>query len=290
MEPAVVIPTLEGLPERQRAALVSLLADDDPAVYHAIREKILSFGETARDWLRPHTLSSDPVLRRRVHEIIRHFNRLAADNNFLAFCLKHGEDFDLEESAWLLAQTQFPEINVEAYHALLDSYAGELRQRIDPHGRADRLLGQINHYLFVELGFTGNERSYYDPENSYLNCVLDRRTGNPINLCLIYMLLARRLGLPIAGIGLPGHFICRHQSASGEIYIDAFYHGRLMTKTECLHYLVRGNFDLRDDCLAPVSARRMFLRICGNLHQVYQHLALTEETTRLQRYLIALAR
>ena len=290
MESVIAVKTVEWLPEKQRAALVTLLADDDPAIYRTIRDRILSFGETARDWLRPHTLSSDPVLRRRVQEIIRYFDRVAADDGFLAFCLKHGEDFDLEESAWLLAQTQFPGINVDAYRALLDSYAGELRQRLDPQERAGQMIDRINRYLFEDLGFTGNERSYYDPENNYLNCVLDRRTGNPINLCLVYMLLARRAGLPIVGIGLPGHFICRHQSASGEIYIDVFNRGELMTKADCVHYLVRGNYDLRDEYLAPVSARRMFLRICGNLHQIYQHLALIEETTQFQRYLVALAR
>ena len=290
MESVAVFAPPERLPERQRAALISLLADDDPAVHRAIREKILSFGETARAWLGPHALSDDPLLRRRVQEIIRHFDRQAADNRFLAFCLKHGENFDLEEGAWLLAQTRYPDINVEAYQALLDDFADELRPRVDLRARANRFLGTINQYLFEELGFTGNEGNYYDPENSYLNRVLDRRTGNPINLCLVYMLLARRLGLPIAGIGLPGHFLCRHQSASGELYIDAFNCGKLITKADCVHYLVRGNYDLLDDYLTPVSARRMFLRICGNLHQACLHLALAGEATRLQRYLVALAR
>ena len=90
--PATIHPAAV-VPESQRAALLNLLADDDPAIYHTIRDKILSFGETARDWLRPHTLSSDPVLRRREQEIIRHFDRAAADNRFLAFCLGHGEEF-----------------------------------------------------------------------------------------------------------------------------------------------------------------------------------------------------
>jgi regulator of sirC expression with transglutaminase-like and TPR domain len=290
MESVAVIATPERLPEKQRAALINLLADDDPAVYHAIREKILSFGDAACAWLRPHALSNDPQLRRRVQEIIRHYDRQAADNRFLAFCLKHGEDFDLEEGAWLLARTRYPDINVEACQALLDDFAGELRERVNPHARPNQFLGVINQYLFGELGFGGNEQNYYDPENSYLNRVLDRRTGNPINLCLVYLLLARRLRLPIAGIGLPGHFLCRYQSTSGEIYIDAFHRGKLMTKADCIHYLVRGNYDLRDDYLTPVSARRMFLRICGNLHQVCMHLSLAGETMRLQRYLVALAR
>jgi len=75
-------------------------------------------------------------------------------------------------------------------------------------------LVRMNEFIFGSLGFTGNMENYYDPENSYLNRVVDRRTGNPINLCLVYLMLARRLRLPIAGIGLPGHFICRFQSTS----------------------------------------------------------------------------
>ena len=222
--------------------------------------------------------------------LLWHVDKQTGDNRFLTFCLNHGEEFDLETAAWLLARTQFPEINVEAYQALLDGYANSLRERIDRHGRANALLGKINDYLFGELGFKGNEQNYYEPDNSYLNRVLDRRTGNPITLCLFYMLLARRLRLPVTGLGLPGHFICRHQSASGEIFVDVFNHGRLLTKADCVHYLVRGNYDLREEYLAPVSPRRIFLRICSNLHQIYLELGLKDDATRLQRYLVALAR
>ncbi|MGA2864336.1 MAG: transglutaminase-like domain-containing protein [Verrucomicrobiota bacterium] len=291
MKPAgVSIELPEELSERRRAALLSLLADEDPAVYQAVRRKILSLGPSAVSWLRPHTLSREPALRRRAQEIIRHFDRQTADNAFLAFCLKHGEEFDLETAAWLLAQTRYPDINIEAYRALLDSYAVELRERLGPADQARKTLGTIHHYLFSELGFTGNETDYYDPENSYLNRVLDRRTGNPINLCLLYLLLARRLRLPIAGIGLPGHFVCRYQSTAAEIYLDVFNRGKLLTKADCINYLVQANFSVRDDYLAPISSRRLLLRICANLHQIYLQLELAEEATRLQRYLVALAR
>lgn len=275
---------------RRRAALLNLLGDENTTVYQAVREQILAEGNAVGEWLRPHALSDDPLLRRRVQEILGHVDKQAGDNRFLTFCLNHGEEFDMETAAWLLAQTQFPEINVEAYQALLDGYANALRERIDRHGRANALLGKINDYLFGELGFQGNEQNYYEPDNSYLNRVLDRRTGNPITLCLFYLLLARRLRLPVTGIGLPGHFICRHQSASGEVFVDVFNRGRLLTKADCVHYLVRGNYDLREEYLAPVSPRRIFLRICSNLHQIYLELGLKDEATRLQRYLVALAR
>jgi regulator of sirC expression with transglutaminase-like and TPR domain len=276
--------------EGERMALVSLLADDDPAIYEAVQKKILSCGSEAEEWLRPHVLSTDPVLRRRSREILRHFARQNADTRFLAFCLKHGEEFDLEEGAWLLAQTEHPDINVEAYQALLDSYAAELRERIDFQAGGRRILAAINEYLFKELGFAGNEENYYDPDNSCLNRIIDRRTGNPIGLCLFYLVLARRLRLPMAGIALPGHFICRYQSSSDEIYLDAFNRGKLQTKAHCVQYLLLGSHGLREEFLSPVSARRMLMRLCSNLHQIFRQLERAEEATRLQRYLIALAR
>lgn len=278
------------MPAHQRAALVKLLTDDDPAIYRLIRKKILSAGSEAIDWMRPHVLSNDPILRRRAREIIRHFERQDADTQFLGFCLKHGEEFDLEDGAWLFARTAYPDINVAAYRAVLDSYAAELRERSDFEADSNWILTTINEYLFGELGFVGNEQNYYDPDNSYLNCVIDRRTGNPINLCLLYMLVARRLRLPLTGIGLPGHFICRFQSSADEVYVDVFNQGRLLTKADCVQYLIQGSHSLRDDYLAPLSARRILMRICSNLHKIYLDLGRSEETTRIQRYIIALAR
>jgi regulator of sirC expression with transglutaminase-like and TPR domain len=280
----------EHFSERQRAALVNLLADEDPGIYQQVKEKILACGPYATEWLRPHTLSSDPTLRRRAQEIIVHFKRQVADNQCLAFCLKNGEDFDLEQAGWLLAQSKYPEINIEAYQALVDHFARELRQRLDMRSPAKMILSEINEYLFGELGFSGNEENYYDPENTYLNRVIDRRTGNPINLCLFYLLIARRLRLPISGIGLPGRFICRYQSSSMETYLDVFAGGQILTKADCVQYLLNTNFTVRDDYLAPVSSRRWLLRICANLHQIYLHLGDSEETTRIQRYLVALTR
>jgi regulator of sirC expression with transglutaminase-like and TPR domain len=280
----------EELSENERAALLTLLADDDPAVYTTIRQRIISLGTAAADWLRPHTLSRDPVLRRHAQEIVRNFDRQSADTIFLEFCLKQGEAFDLEQGAWLLAQTEYPDINVNGYQALLDSFASDLRERLESAGEPAKVLAAMNRYLFEDLGFAGDQQDYYDPENSYLNRVIDRRSGNPINLCLVYLLLSRRLKLPVTGIGLPGHFICRYQSSSVAIYIDAFSGGKLLTKADCVQYLLQGNYSLREDYLAPVTSRKLLLRVCGNLHQIYLRLDKTEAATRLQRYMIALAR
>ena len=290
MEFPVVAASQERLPENQKAALISLLADEDPSIYATVRSRLLAVGPPVCEWLRPHLLSNDPLLRRRARDLSLHFGRQAADNRFLAFCLRQSEELDLEHGVWLLTQTQYPDTNVEAYQALMDLFADELRdQLLTLHG-AKSVLGVLNELLFQQLGFRGNEHNYYDPENSYLNTVMDRRTGNPISLCLIYLLVARRLRLPVAGIGLPGHFLCRYQSSSEEVFVDCFNQGKLMTKADCIHYLVRGNYDLQEDYLAPLTPRRMLMRVCGNLHRIYFHLNQMEEATRLQRYLVALAR
>lgn len=278
------------LSESQWAALLNLLADDDPAVYQTVRQKILSYGPAVAVWLRPHFLSDEPALRRRAHEIVRIFERLEADNDFLGFCLHGADQFDLEAGAWLLALTRYPDLNPEAQSALLDQFAAEIREQLDAEAEPRQQLEIINAHFFGRLGFNGDRNNYLDPDNSYLNRVLDRRTGNPINLCLVYMLLARRLHLPITGIGMPGHFICRYQTSSESVYVDVFHGGKLLTKTHCVQYLIRGNFGVRDEFLAPVSPRRLLHRICSNLQQIYLDLKQPDEAVRLQRYAVALGR
>ena len=280
----------ELLSEKQRAALLTLLSDDDPAVYRTVRQRILRMGPRAAEWLRPSLISLDPALRRRTQEIVLHFARQTADDRFLAFCLQHGEEFDLEQGAWLLAQSEYPEINVDGYRALLDSYASAIRERLRRRNGAKEVLGIITEFLFLELGFSGDEDDFCDPQNSYLNRVLDRRSGNPITLCLIYVLLARRLSLPITGIGLPGRFICRYQTSSEEVYLDAFAGGTLLTKADCVQYLLNASFSVRNDYLSPVTPRRFLLRSCANLHQIYLQDGRDERTVRMQRYIVALAR
>jgi regulator of sirC expression with transglutaminase-like and TPR domain len=282
--------TLLGqLGEAKKRALISLLADDDSSVYQAVRTQLLSFGPQVAQWVKPETLSDNAVLRRRALEIQDHFGRQTADEKFLQFCQGHAEEFDIEQAALLLARTQFPRINPEGYTALLDDFASELRERLDLHGPAEYILHVINDYLFDELKFTGNEKDYYDPDNSYLNTVLDRRTGNPISICLVYLLITKRLRLPMAGIGLPGHFLCRYQNSRYEIYVDAFNRGKSLSRADCIKYLMKIRHRLDESYLAPVTPRRVLLRMCANLHQIYTQTKANAEADRLQRYLVALA-
>jgi regulator of sirC expression with transglutaminase-like and TPR domain len=271
-------------------ALINLLGDDSEEIVRTIREKILSYGPACRPRLEAESLHNDPLIRRRVRGLLKHLHREEADERFTIFCKHHGEEFDLEQGIWLIAQTRDPEINVEAYRALLDEWAGRLREALRPYRNGESQLAVMNEFLFGELGFRGNEQNYNDPANSYFNRVIDRRTGNPLSLCLLFMLLGRRLEMPIAGIGFPGHFLCRYQSSQEEYYIDAFNQGKLLSKAQCMQYLSHNGLKVREGYLAPISARRVLLRMCANLHQVYLQNSEDEEAARVQRYLLVLAR
>lgn len=283
-------PPVAPLDEKTWRALLLLLGDEDESIAASVCEKLRAHGPAVRSWLEAEALNPDPLVRRRVGALLLEFRRAEADRRFELFCTHHGEEFDLEQGVWFIAQTRYPGINPLGYDALLDDWAAKLRPALEPYRKGDSIIAVINEFLFTDLGFTGNESNYYDPENSYLNRVLDRRTGNPISLSLVYMLLGRRLRLPIAGIGFPGHFLCRYQSPQEEYYIDAFNRGKLLSRAQCMQYLTQNGLGVREGYLVPISARRILLRICANLHQIYLQLGSAAEAERIQRYLVTLAK
>jgi regulator of sirC expression with transglutaminase-like and TPR domain len=290
MNPSFTSPGGKPLTQAERAALLTLLADDDPVVTAGVRARILSLGAEVVTWLKPHRLSEQPNLRRNVGEILTHFARLEADTRFLAYCLNHGDDLDLEEGVLLLAATRYPELNPAAYRALLDQYAAAVAEAAGSETRGVGLLERMNRVLFRVLGFRGDHEDYDALENHYFNRVLDRRRGNPINLCTLYWLIARRLRLPIVGVGMPSHFLCRYQTTTDSFFVDAFNQGRLLTRAHCVTYLQTSGYGFQESFLAPATSRETLLRMCANLHQHHARRQQAEPMAQFQRYLIALSK
>lgn len=298
-----------ALTESQKAAFLVLLADEDPQVAAAIQERLMQSSLADAAWLAPSLRSDDPILRKRSRHILGELIRRVADRRFLAFCQHQADGLPvedhsdnpassgrfadatrLEDGLWHLASTRFPFINAEGYRAVLDDYAGQARRLLPRDLGGFQPLAVLNDLLYKKLGYCGNEKDYYEPDNSYLNRVIDRRTGNPISLCVLYFLIARRLGIPITGIGMPGHFVCRYQTASEEIYIDCFNQGKLLTKADCVRFLNQTSVGFQEGFLAASTPRQILLRICTNLHQIYSQLGDSGENDRMQRYILALAK
>jgi regulator of sirC expression with transglutaminase-like and TPR domain len=185
-----------------------------------------------------------------------------------------GEDASvpLDRAALELATIEFPELDVAAFVAVLDSYAAELRGRLRDSSDGKAYVDQANRYLFEELGFRGNSSDYYNPRNSCLNEVLTARTGIPITLSLVYMEIARRLGRPVKGIGLPGHFIVRYDDGLYSAFLDPFHGGRRLDADECFA-LARemSQVEIEPDAkwLAPAGKRDILLRMLRNLGSAY---------------------
>ncbi|MBI4868546.1 MAG: tetratricopeptide repeat protein [Candidatus Wallbacteria bacterium] len=138
------------------------------------------------------------------------------------------EAIDLARAALLIAQREYRGLDVGAYMARIDGMADAIRSRLPRGARADRITSEMNRYLFEELGLKGNAADYYDPRNSFLNDVIDRKLGIPITLCILYMEVGRRLGVRLDGISFPGHFLVKLRLPDGDLILDPYHRGMVL--------------------------------------------------------------
>lgn len=182
------------------------------------------------------------------------------------------EDWELDRAALLLAAEEYPLLQIESYLSLLDSFAARARVRDDLFADPVTRIMRLNEVLVSELGFRGNADQYFDARNSFLNDVLDRRTGIPITLSVVYLEVARRIELPLVGVGLPGHFLVKYDDGAQEILLDPFHGGRLLTEDDCrakIAEMYQGEMRFHKALLAAVSKRQILLRMLRNLKGIY---------------------
>ncbi len=182
------------------------------------------------------------------------------------------DQVNLAEAALYLAQEEYPALDIESYLNALDTMAEEVRERLPAQSYPLRIIQTINQYLYDDLGFTGNTTDYYDPRNSFLNEVIERRTGIPITLSLIYLEIAKRIDFPMASVGMPGHFLVRPSLEEMELYVDPFERGEILFSQDCqerLTQIYNRPFDFKPDLLLPVSPQQFLVRMLANLKYIY---------------------
>lgn len=179
-------------------------------------------------------------------------------------------DIDLARAAFLIAATRYPDLDVDGQLRLLDGLATAGRSLLSEETGPLFSCNVLSQYLFDEVGFRGNHDDYYDPKNSYLNDVLARRLGIPITLSLLYIEVGRRLGIPLVGVGMPGHFLVHHRDVE-DLFIDPFFGGILLSEDECAERLEEiTGMQLRREHLAPVTNRAFLTRMLRNLQGIYR--------------------
>ena len=183
------------------------------------------------------------------------------------------EQIDLLRGALLIARTEYPGLDAGGCERKLADLALRVAARVSQTGDHSETIAALNHVLFAEENFRGNHADYYDPRNSYVNDVLQRKLGIPITLALVYWETARRIGFPLSGVGMPGHFLLKHYDAGGEgILIDAFAEGAILTAADCqrrLDEIYAGSISLQPGFLLAVTRRQWLNRMLSNLKTVY---------------------
>ena len=177
----------------------------------------------------------------------------------------------LAEAALAIAEEEYPHLVVETYLRRLDEYARAVEARLPARRDMASTLRAMRTVLFEEGGLRGNAEAYYDPRNSFLNEVLDRKLGIPITLSVVYMEVAARVGLPAQGVGLPGHFLVKVAVADREIFVDPFHGGEVLSAADCATRLraVAPGRPLEPHHLEGVTHRQILRRMLHNLRKIY---------------------
>jgi regulator of sirC expression with transglutaminase-like and TPR domain len=198
---------------------------------------------------------------------------------------------DLVRISLEIARDAYPELDIDAYLGRIEALADRVRDRCAAGAKPRSVLGQINWVLFVEEGFRGNTEEYFDPRNSYLNEVIDRKKGIPITLSVLYTTIAARVGLPMAGVNLPSHFMLRAGSGDATIFVDPFHAGALLDRDGCerrISQMVGQPVTLSDLQLAPCGHDLVVARMLRNLKAIYLATHDSASALPVQRRLAAL--
>jgi regulator of sirC expression with transglutaminase-like and TPR domain len=206
---------------------------------------------------------------------------MSALEPFSALLAGGDERIELARACLLIAEDAYPGLDVEGYVNEVARLALRLRSRLSRTAGAEEKVVELNQFLFDELGYTGNADHYYDPRNSYLNEVIDRRTGIPITLSVLYMELGRKIGLPLEGVSFPGHFLVRVRMRGGMLVLDPFAGGEPQSEDELRARLERvipraatGGIPVRelplDQFLEPATHRQILARLLRNLKGIYR--------------------
>lgn len=270
-------------------ALITLLGDDDAHVHNVARERLLQIGEPAATFLREAgNADGDGKVRIAARHVLAQMQQAEVSSSFYLLSLLSDEQIDLEQAVFLLARLRYLDLDATPYQRQLDQLAQKIAQRLaglHHHRDRARVLRVMNQVLVEEEGFSGNLKDYYDPANSFLNCVLERRTGIPITLSVIYLLLGKRLHLPIRGINMPVRFICQYHSPPDSFYFDPFNKGQVLTRMECAQLVQQARQPFHDGLLAPAGARDVIARMIRNLLVIYHHHDQHEQVERFGRVL-----
>ncbi|MBI5771758.1 MAG: hypothetical protein HZA93_28565 [Verrucomicrobia bacterium] len=253
----------DTLSEAQKDALLSLLDDPSPAVRRALLLHFTRLGAPAAPFLQSVARGPNRILARHAGWFLDELKFSDPVAEFRGFI--RSLNYELESGALLLARTVSPCLDVGEICTTLDAIGTRCRELISEPASAREKCRIINRVLFHEWSFHGNVEHYTDPRNSFLDQVLARRTGIPISLSIVYLLVAGRVDLELEPVGLPGHFIVGCFSDELPFFIDPFDRGLFRDADEVIELLRANHVAPKASDLMPTPVREVLCRCCRNL-------------------------
>ena len=275
---------------KEISALVKLLDDPDQEIYQHVEERLLLYGNEVIDYLEnvwEHSL--DALLQERIENIVHkiQFSNVKEDLNLWY----QSGAFDLLKGALVINRYQYPDLDEEKVILQIEEIKREIWLGLQYEMSSIEKIKLINHIFYNIYGFSGNTKNHHDPQNSYINQVIESKKGNQISLAIIYATLAQKLDIPVYGVNLPQHFILgyideskREEQEFGVLfYINAFNKGAIFGKHDVDQFLRQLNLEPQPGFYSPCSNTEIIRRIIRNLISAYENLGSKEKVDELKQ-------
>lgn len=259
--------------QKEIKALISLLDDDDHFVFEHVGQKIISMGEAVIPFLEDEWENNfNPEVQKRIEELIHTLQFDLLRDRLETWSKEGGKD--LLEGMWLVATYQYPDLEFDKLKADLEQVYYDVWTEFKKDLQPLEQTSIINNVLFNRHRFSANTKNFHSPGNSMLNVVLESRRGNPISLCVIYMIIARRLKMPVSGVNLPNLFVLIYETPEGQddFYINAFNKGLIFSKEDLTNYIEHLKIEPIDMFYEPCNNKNIIKRVLRNLIVCFEKL------------------
>jgi regulator of sirC expression with transglutaminase-like and TPR domain len=288
LTPQSVAPIPAHKPRARHELLIEFLADESPAVLAPVRASLIAAGRRATPALRRALRSSNARQRGRARTILAYLERQRVLRRLAGFALR--TELELERGLFLLSRLDRPDFDRRPYVRALDAMGSALRARLATAPDSPSAPLALAHYLGDELGFVGCESDFNHPDNVFLHRAIERKRGMPLTLVAIYLLVARRAGLKVAPIALPGRVLLRLYAGPRSLILDPFLGGKARTRQDCVNYLAKHGLVPRPQWFADAGDSALFHRHILNLMGSHQARGHAREAAELQAIVAAVNR
>ena len=270
-------------------ALVSLLEDEDAQIVSHVEQKILSLGTTIIPFLEEEWESNfNPTVQRRIEEIIHTLQYELLKERIQEWYVS--DDQDLLTGMWLVATYQYPDIELVKLKQDLEQIYYETWLEFKPDLYPFDQIKVINGVLFNKLKFGANTKNFHSPGNSMLNVVLETKRGNPITLCIIYMLVAQKLKLPVSGVNLPNLFVLTYKdNKHSQFYINVFNKGLIFSRQDIENYINELHLTHQASFFEPCSSLEIVRRVFRNLIMSFDKMGEHAKAEEVKELLLLIA-